>query len=236
TPATTSLKINADLEEFRIILASKQARLFDIQVQGIKANVSKSSEKTLVNLILSDLCVFDPYEGARYRKIVSQQGDDKDLLRVDLSLFNHPVEYKKPLDIYDCDVKVEFAKANIVFLFKHIDVLLGFLQTLNITKSALDLASTQADAAYEQVLKLQEQAFKVHLDITFNAPNIIIPTNSYSDEALLFDLGKLTLLTRFCDDPERSLVEKQSVRLENVLASRVKLNHDNNILGEIILL
>ncbi|CAF1542330.1 unnamed protein product [Adineta steineri] len=236
TPATTSLKINADLEEFRIILASKQARLFDIQVQGIKANVSKSSEKTLANLILSDLCVFDPYEGARYRKIVSQQGDDKDLLRVDLSLFNYPVEYKKSLDIYDCDVKVEFAKANIVFLFKHIDVLLGFLQTLNITKSALDLASTQADAAYEQVLKLQEQAFKVHLDITFNAPNIIIPTNSYSDEALLFDLGRLTLLTRFYDDPERSLVEQQSVRLENVLASRVKLNHDNNILGEIILL
>ncbi|CAF4149952.1 unnamed protein product, partial [Adineta steineri] len=236
TPATTSLIINADLEEFRIILASKQARLFDIQVQGIKANVSKSSEKTLVNLILSDLCVFDPYEGAHYRKIISQQGDDKDLLRVDLSLFNYPVEYKKPTDVYDCDVKVQFAKANIIFLFKHIDVLLGFLQTLNITKSALDLASTQADAAYEQVQKLQEQAFKAHLDITFNAPNIIIPTNSYSDEALLFDLGRLTLLTRFYDDPERSLVEQQSVRLENVLASRVKLNHDNNILGEIILL
>ncbi|CAF4361127.1 unnamed protein product, partial [Adineta steineri] len=112
----------------------------------------------------------------------------------------------------------------------------NFLDSLNITKAALDLASTQADAAYEQVQKLQEQAFKVHLDITFNAPNIIIPTNSYSDEALLFDLGKLTLLTRFYDDPKRSLVEQQNVRLENVLASRVKLNHDNNILGEIILL
>ena len=45
----------------------------------------------------------------------------------------------------------------------------NFLDSLNITKAALDLASTQADAAYEQVQKLQEQAFKVHLDITFNA-------------------------------------------------------------------
>ncbi|CAF1260195.1 unnamed protein product [Adineta steineri] len=236
TPATTSLKINADLEEFRIILASKQARLFDIQVQGIKANVSKSSEKTLVNLILSDLRVFDPYEGARHRKIISQQGDDKELLRVDLYLFNHPVGYKRPINVYDCAVEVEFAKANIVILFKHINALLGFLHTLNITKAALGLASTQADVAYEQVQKLQEQAFKVHLDITFNAPNIIIPTNSYSDEALLFDLGKLTLLTRFYDDPKRSLVEQQNIRLENVLISRVKLNHDNNILGEINLL
>jgi hypothetical protein len=49
-------------------------------------------------------------------------------------------------------------------------------------------------------------------------------------------LGKLTLKTRFYDDLKRSLVEQQNVRLENVLASRIKLNHDNEILGEIILL
>jgi hypothetical protein len=57
-------------------------------------------------------------------KIISQQGDDKELLRVDLSLFNYPDGYKKPLDIVDCDVKVQFAKANIIFLFKHIDAIL----------------------------------------------------------------------------------------------------------------
>lgn len=34
TPAAPSLKIDADLEEFRIILASKRAKLFDVQVQG----------------------------------------------------------------------------------------------------------------------------------------------------------------------------------------------------------
>lgn len=100
----------------------------------------------------------------------------------------------------------------------------------------MDLASAQADAAYEQVQKLQEQAFKVHLDITFNAPTIITPTNSYSDEALLFDLGKLTIKTKFYDDPKLSLIEQQSVRLENVRASRIKLDEKNNILGEIMLL
>ena len=100
----------------------------------------QSLEKTLVNLTLSDLRVFDPYKEARYRKvwekskitsflniffkIISQKGDDKDLLRVGLSLFNYPEGYEKPIDVFDCDVKVEFAKANIVFLFKHIDALL----------------------------------------------------------------------------------------------------------------
>ncbi|CAF1245225.1 unnamed protein product [Adineta ricciae] len=235
-PVTPTLKIEADLEEFRVIIASKITQLFDIQVQGVKADVSQAPEKMLINLILSDLRVFDPYEGARFRKIISQQGTDKDLLRVDLCLFNYPEGYTKPLDVVDCHVKVDFAKANLIFLFKHIDAILTFLDSLNITKAALDLASTQADAAYEQVQKLQEQAFKVHLDITFNAPNIIIPTNSYSDEALLFDLGKLTMKTRFFDDPKRSLIEQQNIRLENVLASRVKLNRENTILGEITLL
>ncbi|CAF4548650.1 unnamed protein product, partial [Rotaria sp. Silwood2] len=216
-PAAPSLKIDADLEEFRIILASKQAKLFDIQVQGVKAYVSQAPEKTLVNLILSDLCILDPYKDARYRKIISQQGDDKELLRVDLSLFNYPEGYQKAIDVFDCDVKVQFAKANIVFLFKHIDAILGFLDSLNITKAALNIASTQADAAYEQVQKLQEQAFKVHLDITFNAPNIIIPTNSYSDQALFLDLGKLILKTNFYDDPRKSLVEQQNIRFENML-------------------
>ena len=61
-------------------------------------------------------------------KIISQQGDEKELLRVDLSLFNHPEGVAKPLDFFDCDVKVQFAKATIVFLFKHIGALL--VQTL----------------------------------------------------------------------------------------------------------
>lgn len=42
--------------------------------------------------------------------------------------------------------------------------------------------------------------------------------------------------TRFFDDPKRSLIEQQNVRLENVLASRIQLNRENEILGEIILL
>ena len=107
---------------------------------------------------------------------------------------------------------------------------------MNITKAALDAASTQAESALEQAKKLQEQAFKVHLDITFRAPNIIVPTSSYSDEVLLLDLGELTLKTSFNDDPVKSLVETQTVRLENILASRAKLDMDYNIIGEAVLL
>jgi len=73
------------LEEFRILLASNRAQIFDIQVQGleiqkkniflflfhsgIKANVLQAPEKTSVILKLSDLRIYDPYKEARYRKV-----------------------------------------------------------------------------------------------------------------------------------------------------------------------
>ncbi len=68
---------------------------------------------------------------------------------------------------------------------------------MNISKAALEIASYQADVVYEQVQKLQNQAFKLCLNATFNAPNIIVPINSSSNEALFIDLGKLILQTNF---------------------------------------
>lgn len=49
-------------------------------------------------------------------------------------------------------------------------------------------------------------------------------------------MGELTLKTTFYDDPVKSLVEKQTIRLQNVLASRAKLDKDYNIIGEAVLL
>ncbi len=107
---------------------------------------------------------------------------------------------------------------------------------MNISKAALEVASYQADAVYEQVQKLQNQAFKLCLNATFNAPNIIVPINSSSNEALFIDLGKLILQTNFIDDTNKLLIEQQHIIIENVLASRVKLTKTNEIQSEIILL
>ena len=100
----------------------------------------------------------------------------------------------------------------------------------------MELASTQVDAVYEQAQKLPNQAFKLRLNATLNAPTILIPINSTSDEGLYLDLGHLTLQTKFLDDPNRLLVEQQEVIIENVLASHVRVNQNNAIQSEISLL
>lgn len=79
----------------------------------------------------------------------------------------------------------------------------------------------------------ENQAFKLLINATFNAPNIIIPINSYSNEAILLDLGTLNLQTKFIDDPIALLIEHQEIFIENVLANRIKLNQENEIESEI---
>ena len=100
----------------------------------------------------------------------------------------------------------------------------------------MELASTQVDAVYEQAQKLPNQAFKLRLNATLNAPTILIPINSTSDEGLYLDLGHLTLQTKFLYDPNRLLVEQQEVIIKNVLASHVRVNQNNAIQSEISLL
>jgi hypothetical protein len=41
-------------------------------------------------------------------KIVSQQGDGKELFCVDVSLFDYSEGYEKPIDVVDCAVRCYF--------------------------------------------------------------------------------------------------------------------------------
>lgn len=98
------------------------------------------------------------------------------------------------------------------------------------------IIANQADLVYEQIQKLQNEAFRLRFNATFHAPNIIVPINSSSNEGFLLDLGEINLQTKFIDHPTRSLIEKQCISIKNVSASRVHMNDNHDIISEIILL
>lgn len=62
-------------------------------------------------------------------QIISQQSGDNELLSISMVLFNYPKRHTKALEDVDCDVKVNFAKANITLLYKHIDQIMVCYQT-----------------------------------------------------------------------------------------------------------
>ncbi|CAF4025308.1 unnamed protein product [Rotaria sp. Silwood2] len=207
-----TFQIEAHLEGLRAIIGLEFFQIIDIQSQGLRAHILNSVEKTSAHLILTDLRAFDPNPKARYRHIISQRSTDKQLLRVDFTLFNYPKNYEKTLDDIDCEIKIQLTK-----------------------KTERDVSSNEPTAVSETMDKFQNQARKLRLDVTLDAPSILVPTSSYSNEGLFIDLGLLTAETHFTDNPKRSSVEQQVVIMKNLLASRVQLGKNNETRGDISL-
>ncbi|CAF1293254.1 unnamed protein product, partial [Didymodactylos carnosus] len=228
-----TFQIDADLDGLRAIIGSEFAQILDIHIQDLHVHAFNSIEKTLVNLIVKDFYAVDPSPTARHRKIISQQGDDKQLLRVDFSLFNYSNKHEKTLDEVDCDVKVQLTKVSMVLLYKHVDLILSMINVFQTKKPQQDVPSNQTSTVSDTIEKFQRQARKLRLDVTINAPSIFAPTSSYSSEGLFLDLGQLTIQTHFIDDPNRLLVEQQIITINNLFGRRVKLNKNNEILGDI---
>ena len=69
--------------------------------------------------------------------------------------------------------------------------------------------------------KYQQHSLEFHLDFLLNAPQIILPLNSYSNEAILCDLGKLTM--------NSTLDEQHRITFENLEINRIVLNSSLNL-------
>jgi hypothetical protein len=227
-------QIEIDLEEFRAVISTQFTRVLDIRLQGLMINASQSSSKSSADLILNDFRVSDKLANTRYPKIISQEGHEKRILHVDFSRFNHSKIHEKTLDEVDYHVKIHLTKMNIVLLYKHVDLILNVLNASK-TKTT-KISSPKTSPASDTMQQSEEQSLKFHFDISINAPTILIPINSHSNEATFIDLGQLTLKTHFLDNPNRSIVEQHVLIFKNLLASRVHLNNNNEILDDVILL
>ncbi|CAF1073014.1 unnamed protein product [Rotaria sordida] len=64
----STLEIEANLEEFHIVIATMDTQMFDVYIHGVKANMHNTSNETFLNLILTDFCMLDPHMDARFRK------------------------------------------------------------------------------------------------------------------------------------------------------------------------
>ncbi|CAF3740023.1 unnamed protein product, partial [Rotaria sordida] len=230
-----TFQFEANLDGLRAIIGSEHSQILDIQIQDLHAYVLNSIEKTTANLLLTSFYVLDPNPKARFNKIISQLGNEKQLLRFDFSLFNYPKKYEKTLDDVDCDIKLQLTKVNLILLYKHIDLVLNMIDMFQTKSIEQKVPSNQTETSTvsETMEKFQKQARKLRLDVILNAPSIFIPISSYSNEGLFIDLGQLIIQTQAIDD---SLMEEQVITMKNLLTSRVKLSKTNEILGDISLL
>ncbi|CAL1603132.1 unnamed protein product [Knipowitschia caucasica] len=126
----------------------------------------------------------------------------------------------------DGRLKLNVGCVRVVYLHKFILSLLNFSNNFQTAKAALSQATVQAaEKAASSVRDFAQKSFRLSMDIRLKAPLIIIPQDSNSHDALVMDLGLITVGNSFSLQqvdgcPLPAVVDKMEVQLSQLKLSR----------------
>ncbi|XP_049911811.1 intermembrane lipid transfer protein VPS13C-like, partial [Epinephelus moara] len=227
-----SFKLFAKLGCFHVEVCDDCCSIADIRVQGIDVSVLVQAKETQVFARLRDIVVTDVNPRTIHRKAVSIVGEE--VFSFKLSLFPGATEGEGYSDMSKVDGKVTMRLGciQIVYLHKFLMSLLMFIDNFQTAKEALSAATAQAaEKAASSVRGFAQKSFRLSMDIKLKAPLIIVPQSSTSENAVMVDLGLITVGNSFSLLPAEgfslpAVMEKMDVRLTQLKLSRTTLKQD----------
>uniref|UniRef100_A0A3P9AR25 Vacuolar protein sorting 13 homolog C n=1 Tax=Maylandia zebra TaxID=106582 RepID=A0A3P9AR25_9CICH len=228
-----NFKLVAMLGCFHVEVCDDRRSIADIRVQGIDASVLVQPKETEVFARLRDIVVTDVNPNTIHRKVLSIVGEE--VFSFKLSLFPGATEGDGYGDMSKVDGKVTLRLGciHIVYLHKFLMSLLMFVDNFQTAKEALSAATAQAaEKAASSVRDFAQKSFRLSMDIKLKAPLIIIPQSSTSCNAVVVDLGLITVGNSFSLQPVEgfplpAVVEKMDVQLTQLKLSRTTLKRDS---------
>ncbi|XP_035538229.1 vacuolar protein sorting-associated protein 13C [Morone saxatilis] len=232
-----SFKLFAMLGCFHVEVCDDRRSIADIRVQGIDASVSVQANETEVFARLRDIVVTDINPNTIHRKAVSIMGEE--VFSFKLSLFPGVTEGDGYSDTSKVDGKVTMRLGciQIVYLHKFLMSLLMFVDNFQTAKEALSAATAQAaEKAASSVRGLAQKSFRLSMDIKLKAPLIIIPQSSTSHNALVMDLGLITVGNSFSllpvdGCPLPAIIDNMDVQLTHLKLSRTCMDQTSGRLS-----
>ncbi|ELU14385.1 hypothetical protein CAPTEDRAFT_224867 [Capitella teleta] len=238
------LALEANLDIVSVAICTADLLITDIKIKGLEANVCMQKSKIAVSTSLRDVTIYDTTPGALYPKILAFDGGEVFCAKIDI--FNRGTDGDNYSDMNCCDTSV-FLKTGcmkLVFLNKFVmsvvdqlRVLLpfqGFSDALlsEAAKNQIaEASSAVAESAVEAAQEVGKKAPRIKLDINLKAPVIIVPQKSTSDNALVVDLGHLSVKNRFSipgqkmtNDGLPAVLDHMVVKLQALKLSRALMS------------
>jgi hypothetical protein len=143
-PDIIEFKLNAKFDGLRVRLSTLNKNYFQVNINTLEAEcISKSAEKN-IKLVLNSINIIDMDENVSYHKLLSLKENEKDLITVQIKLFNAPktkltqnsllaAQYQREKfyfrnylnkEYFDIAVNANISKLKFVFLFKNINTFL----------------------------------------------------------------------------------------------------------------
>lgn len=106
----------------------------------------------------------------------------------------------------------------------------------------IEASQAAAQQAKENMKNVYAKATKIFLDVNLKAPDIIVPVDSQSDQALILDLGVLALSNIFLTLEAKNekgfsaVIDELKINLSQFQLSRVRFNDGNEKVHEMVLI
>ncbi|XP_041037246.1 vacuolar protein sorting-associated protein 13C isoform X4 [Carcharodon carcharias] len=226
-------KMFAMMDAFNVAVCDEKCSIADIRVQGLDASASVQSKQMEVSASLRDIVVTDVDSKTLHKKAVSIVGNE--VFSFNVTLYPNAIDGEDYTDMSKVDGKVTLRVGciQIIYLHKFVMSLLNFFDNFQAAKEALSAATAQAaEKAASSVKDFAQKSFRLAMDINLKAPVIIIPESSISMNALVADLGLITVQNKFtlisaeeCTLPP--VVDIMEVQLTQLKLSRTVLQQDS---------
>ncbi|KAJ0001755.1 hypothetical protein NQD34_001551 [Periophthalmus magnuspinnatus] len=223
------LKLMATLGAFNVLVCDQKSSMADIKIQGINGSMLVQGPQTHISARLKDFIVLNVDPKCIHKKAISIVGDE--VFSFSMSLTPNATEGANYADTSKSDgkVKLNVGCVQVVYLHKFIMSLLNFTNNFQMAKEALSQATVQAaEKAASSVRDFAEKSFRLSMDIRLKAPLIIIPQDSNSHDALVMDLGLITVGNSFSLQqvegcPLPAVIDNMDVQLSQLKLSRASV-------------
>jgi vacuolar protein sorting-associated protein 13A/C len=179
---------------------------------------------TEVTLRLENIVVTDLNPRTIHTTILSME----DAMTVQLVMFN--LEQTAEYNSDNMKINVTMGCAKIIFMNWFVTSVLNFLDHFQTAQERIKEASkAAAEAAKQNVVAAYEQATRIKMNIKIKAPIILVPVHSRSLEAIVIDLGNLTITNLINNltvkgDHGPAVIDEMKIELSNVKLSKVVLH------------
>uniref|UniRef100_A0A8R1Z6F4 Uncharacterized protein n=1 Tax=Pristionchus pacificus TaxID=54126 RepID=A0A8R1Z6F4_PRIPA len=198
TDKIINMKVESRFGSLSVYLGSEKQLESMLSIEDVRASVKMMKAQMDVSATLKSIAITDSAKDALYRKLMHVQGKEEVMLRFEMTQFNREEKAKRPTDI-DMRVKVRIARLRFVFVNLWVSRVLAWLQPFQAqAAAAAAAASAAATAKAQQVAQdvkaaIAERQPRIELDVHLEAPIILVPRLSTSNDVIVVDLGSMSV-------------------------------------------
>lgn len=227
------IKLNfiVNIELISLELTCKKRSLAILNIVELDSRIVMKPCYTETKCILKDIKLEDPNPLTKHSSFLSIVGQDA----INLNFIFYNIDQSLQFATSEgMKLNLEIGCVKVIYLNWFVVTIMNFMSYFHGAEEAIVVAGSKAaDAAKQNVLDT-DNVTKILLNVKVKAPVIIVPLNSQSDDAIVIDMGLLTihngLLDVWCKKcKEQVSIDEIKLVLKDMRITRAVMLHSNNV-------